>query len=70
MLSSDSNKKNTYPVSFKGKRMTLRVVLSKMALHVPEKAVGFLAINGVKAAKDSWVIDGDIIDIFPVVAGG
>jgi molybdopterin converting factor small subunit len=69
-LSSYSNRKNTLPVSFQGERVKLRKILSQMALHIPEKAVAFLAINGVKAAEGSWVKDGDVIDIFPVVAGG
>jgi molybdopterin converting factor small subunit len=61
---------STYPISFGGKRVKLKTVLSKMTADVPEKAVAFFAINGTKAAKDNWVNDGDIIDIFPVVAGG
>jgi molybdopterin converting factor small subunit len=69
-LSSYSNKKDNLPVSFEGERVKLSKVLSQMALHIPEKAVAFLAINGVKAAEGSWVKDGDVIDIFPVVAGG
>lgn len=70
LLSSDSKEKNIYQVFFKGKRMKLRVALSKMACHVSAESVAFLAINGVKAVQDSWVTDGDLIDIFPVVSGG
>ena len=70
LFSSDSIINNTYPVLFREKKIKLRVALSKMTLHIPEKSVAFFAINGVKAVKDSWVVDGDIIDIFPVVTGG
>jgi molybdopterin converting factor small subunit len=61
---------NTYQVSFEGERVKLKTVLSKMRVEISEKAVAFFAINGTKADKDSWVNDGDIIDVFPVVAGG
>jgi hypothetical protein len=68
LLSKSTN--NTYPVSFSGKRIKLKIVLSKVAVEIPERAVAFFAINGIKAAGDIWVNDGDIIDVFPVVAGG
>jgi molybdopterin converting factor small subunit len=61
---------NTYQVSFEGERVKLKTVLSKMRVEISEKAVAFFAINGTKADKDSWVNDGDIIDVFPIVAGG
>jgi molybdopterin converting factor small subunit len=61
---------NTYSVSFKGKRVKLETALIKLSYKIPEKSVAFFAINGTKATKDSWVNDGDIIDVFPVVAGG
>jgi len=32
--------------------------------------VGFVAINGVRAAKDTWVTNEDEIAIFPLVTGG
>jgi molybdopterin converting factor small subunit len=70
LLNADAGVKNTCTVYFRGKRMKLKEVLSKIAWHVPEKAVAFFAINGVKAVEDSWVMNGDVIDIFPVVAGG
>jgi hypothetical protein len=70
LLSSDAKTKNTCTVSFRGKRIKLEMVLSKMTLHIPEKAVAFLTINGVKAEKYDWVKDGDIVDIFPAVTGG
>jgi molybdopterin converting factor small subunit len=61
---------STYVVSFQGKRTKLKKVLSSMIVKVPEKAVAFSAINGTKVVKDNWIYDGDVIDIFPVVAGG
>jgi len=61
---------STYQVSFGGKRIKLKTVLSKMTVEIPEKAVAFFAINRTKAVKDDWINDGDIIDIFPVVTGG
>jgi molybdopterin converting factor small subunit len=75
LLSLDSavktnDKKNTYPMLFKGKRIKLTAVLSKMALYIPREAVAFVAINGIKVTGDSWVMDGDMIDIFPIVTGG
>jgi molybdopterin converting factor small subunit len=69
-LSYYANKKNALPVSFQGERAKLSKILSQMALHIPEKAVAFLAINGVKTSGGSWVKDGAVIDIFPFVAGG
>jgi molybdopterin converting factor small subunit len=39
-------------------------------LRIPEEAVAFVAINGVKAARDAWVTDGDKVAFFPLVAGG
>jgi len=61
---------NTYQVAIEGKRARLKTVLSKMAVNLPEKAVAFYAINGKKVMIDSWVDDGDIIDVFPAVTGG
>jgi molybdopterin converting factor small subunit len=68
LLSKGTN--NTYQVSFEGERVKLKTVLSKMRVEITEKAVSFFTINGTKAVKDSWVNDGDIIDVFPIVAGG
>ncbi len=61
---------STHSISFAGKRMRLETALSKIPLEVPKKAVSFVAINGTKSGMNDWVNDGDIIDIFPVVAGG
>jgi molybdopterin converting factor small subunit len=64
------DKPNTYQVSIAGKRARLKTVLSKIPVNIPEKAVAFYAVNGKKVMMDSWVTDGDIIDVFPAVAGG
>jgi molybdopterin converting factor small subunit len=61
---------NTHQVYFDEKRIRLKTVIFRMKLEIPEKSVAFFAINGTKAAQDSWINDGDIIDVFPVVAGG
>jgi molybdopterin converting factor small subunit len=61
---------NIQQIYFDEKRIKLKTVISRMAFEVPEKSVAFFAINGTKAIRDSWINDGDIIDIFPVVAGG
>jgi len=55
-------------VSFQDKRVKVREVFSRF--NIPEEAVSFVAINGVKAAKDAWLTDGDKVAIFPPVAGG
>jgi molybdopterin converting factor small subunit len=69
-LSSYFDNKSTLLVSFEGKRVKLSEILSQMTVQIPEKALAFFAINGVKAIEGSWVNDGDVIDIFPVVTGG
>lgn len=68
LLSIDKDK--TYPVTFQGERVKLKSVISRITVKIPKKAIAFYAINGKKALNDSWVNDGDIIDVFPVVAGG
>ncbi len=57
-------------VSLGEKRVPLKIILSEMTVKIPEKVVAFLAIKGMKAVDSNWVKDGDVIDIFPVVAGG
>jgi len=47
--------------------MKVRTIFSK--LHIHEEAVSFVVINGIKAATDCWVINGDEITIFPLVVG-
>jgi len=69
-LSFDSTTNKTYPVIFEGRRLKLSALISKMALPIPEEAVSFYSINGVKANNDSVITNGDVIDVFPVVAGG
>lgn len=55
-------------VVFLGKRVKVREIFAR--LHIPEEAVAFVAINGVKCTKDAWVTDGDKVAILPLVAGG
>jgi len=55
-------------VMFPQERVRVAEVLTR--LHIPVETVGFVAINGVKCAKDVWVTDGDKVAIFPFVAGG
>jgi len=55
-------------VMFPQERVRVAEVFAR--LHIPVEAVGFVAINGVKCAKDAWVTDGDKVAIFPFVAGG
>lgn len=61
---------NTCQVLIKGKRAKLKTVLSKIPANIPDKAIAFYAVNGQKVNIDSWVNDGDIVDVFPAVAGG
>lgn len=56
------------PVAFSRKRVKVGEIFAR--LHIPEEAVAFVAINGVKCTKDAWVTDGDKVAIFPLVAGG
>jgi len=56
------------PVMFQGKKLKVREIFSR--LHIQEELVSFVAINGVKSAKDTWVTDGDKVTIFALVAGG
>ena len=67
---SNQRVNNTYPISFEEKKIKIEVVLSIFAVEIPIKSPVFFAINGIKASEDSWVNDGDTIDIYPVVAGG
>ena len=55
-------------VTFPQEKVSMERVLA--TLHLPEKAVSFVAINGVKAARDARVTDGDKVAIFPFVTGG
>lgn len=55
-------------ITFPQKRVRVKEIFTR--LHIPEKAVAFVALNGVKCAKDALVADGDKVTIFPFVAGG
>ena len=68
LLSGRNDK--TYAISFEGNRERLESALHRLTFKIPEQSIAFFAINGTKVSKDSWVNDGDIIDVFPVVAGG
>lgn len=56
------------PVVLPQRRVKVREIFDR--LHIPEEAVAFVAINGVKCAKDAWITDEDKVTIFPLVAGG
>jgi hypothetical protein len=60
----------TYPISFDEDRIKIGVILSVFAGEIPIKSPAFFALNGIKASEDSWVSNGDIIDIFQIVTGG
>ena len=55
-------------VTFSQEKVSMEEVFAR--LHIPEEVVSFVAINGVKTAKDAWVTDGDKVAVFPLVAGG
>lgn len=59
---------NVITITFPQKKVSMEQVFDR--LHIPREVVGFVAINGVKAAKDTWVTDEDEIAIFPLVTGG
>lgn len=59
---------NGITITFPQKKVSMAQVFDR--LHIPVEVVGFVAINGVRAAKDTWVTDEDQIAIFPLVTGG
>ena len=59
---------NGMAVKFLQKKVSTAQILNR--LRISEEVVGFTAINGVRAAKDTWVTDGDEVAIFPLVTGG
>jgi molybdopterin converting factor small subunit len=59
---------NGMAVKFLQKKVSMAQILNR--LRISEEVVGFVAINGVRAAKDTWVTDGDEVAIFPLVTGG
>ncbi len=59
---------NGITITFTQKKVSMAQVFDR--LHIPVEVVGLVAINGVRAAKDTWVTDEDEIAIFPLVTGG
>ncbi len=59
---------NGITITFPQKKVGMTQVFDR--LHIPVEVVGLVAINGVRAAKDTWVTDEDEIAIFPLVTGG
>jgi len=59
---------NGITITFPQKKVSMTQVFDR--LYIPVEVVGFVAINGVRAAKDTWVTDEDEIAIFPLVTGG
>ena len=59
---------NGITITFPQKKVSMAQVFDR--LHIPVEVVGLVAINGVRAAKDTWVTDEDEIAIFPLVTGG
>jgi molybdopterin converting factor small subunit len=55
-------------ITFPQKKVRMAQIFNR--LRISEEVVGFVAINGVRAAKDTWVTDGDEVAIFPLVTGG
>jgi molybdopterin converting factor small subunit len=55
-------------IMFSQERVRMEEILAR--LHIPDEAVAFVAVNGIKSARDTWVTDGDKVSIFPLVAGG
>ena len=55
-------------VTFPREKANVKEVFAR--LHIPEKAVAFVAINGIKSAKDARLKDGDKLAVFPFVTGG
>ena len=59
---------NGMAITFPQKKVSMAQIFDR--LRISEEVVGFVAINGVRAAKDTWVTDEDEIAIFPLVTGG
>jgi molybdopterin converting factor small subunit len=61
---------NSFLVSFEGERVTLETLLPRLPDNLPENAVAFCAVNGIKVDAKHMVYDGDVIDVYPHVSGG
>jgi len=59
---------NGVSITFPQKKVSMAHIFNR--LRISEEIVGFVAINGVRAAKDTWVTDEDEVAIFPLVTGG
>lgn len=59
---------NGITITFPQKKISMAQIFDR--LRISEEVVGFVAINGVRAAKDTWVTDEDEVAIFPLVTGG
>ena len=59
---------NGMTITFPQKKVSMTQIFNR--LHISEEVVGFVAINGVKVAKDTWVTEEDDVAIFPLVTGG
>ena len=59
---------NGITITFPQKEVSIAQVFNR--LRISEEVVGFVAVNGVRAANDTWVTDEDEIAIFPSVTGG
>jgi len=64
----DAGSGNGITITFPQKKVSMAQIFDR--LRISEEVVGFVAINGVRAAKDTWVTDEDEIAIFPLVTGG
>jgi len=59
---------NGITITFPQKKVSVSQIFDR--LGISEEVVGFVAINGVKVAKDTWVTEEDDVAIFPLVTGG
>jgi molybdopterin converting factor small subunit len=59
---------NGIAITFPQKKVSMTQIFNR--LRISEEVVGFVAINGVRVAKDTWLTDEDEIAIFPLVTGG
>ena len=59
---------NGITITFPQKKVSVSQIFDRLCIS--EEVVGFVAINGVRTAKDTWVTDEDEVAIFPLVTGG